>query len=97
MAGPTVNFPQDSSMRSPRPDERPLQIQITGRKVLCDTAEDRVLLMQAKRIITDPSAAEGLSLETLHVIRDTCQRYALGKAQRTIKIAIDNRTLSRPQ
>jgi hypothetical protein len=35
---------------------------------------------QAKRIITTPSAAEGASLDTLHIIRDTCQRYALGKA-----------------
>ena len=79
-------------MRSPRPDERPLQIQITGRNVLCDTAEDRVLLAQAKRIITDPSAADALSVETLNVIRDTCQRYALGKAQRAVKIALDAKT-----
>ena len=83
-------------MRSPRPDERPLQIQITGRNVLCDTADDRDLLGQAKRIITNPSAANGLSLDTLYVIRDACQRYALGKAQRALKIAIDIRTLPGP-
>jgi hypothetical protein len=84
-------------MRSPRPDERPLQIQITGRNILCDTADDRALLAQAKRIVADPSAAGGLSLESLHVIRDTCQRYALGKAQHALKIAIDIRALPGPQ
>ena len=82
-------------MRSPRPDERPLQIHITGRNVLCDTADDRDLLSQAERLITAPSAADGLSLDALSVIRDTCQRYALGKAQRAVKMAIDIRTLRR--
>lgn len=70
-------------------DDHPRQIQITGRNIRCDTAEDRQLLAQAKAIIVDPKSADGLSLERLCLIRDTCQHYALGKAQRAMKIAID--------
>jgi hypothetical protein len=84
-------------MRSPRPDERPLQIQITGRNVLCETHGDRELLAQAKAIVANASAADAISLDNLYSVRSTCQLYALGKAQRAVKIAIDTRTLPERQ
>lgn len=84
-------------MRRNRPDEHPRQIQITGRNIICDTLTDRELLAQAKAIVVNPAAADVVSLENLYAIRDTCQRYALGKAQWALKIAIDIRTLPGPQ
>lgn len=87
---------KEYNMRSRRPDEHPRQIQITGRNVICDTVSDREFLSQAKAIIDDTASAEHLSLDNLYAIRDTCQRYGLGKAQRALKIAIDVRTLPGP-
>lgn len=77
-------------------DDHPCQIQITGRNIRCDTAEDRQLFAQAKAIIVDPKSADGLSLERLCLIRDTCQQYALGKAQWAMRIAIDARSAEAP-
>ncbi|WP_428305666.1 hypothetical protein [Lacipirellula sp.] len=78
-------------------DNHPQHIQITGRHVRCDTMDDRELLAQAKAITADPFAADSLSLANLYAIRDTCQRYALGRAQRASKIAIDTRTPTGPR
>ncbi|BBO35696.1 hypothetical protein PLANPX_5308 [Lacipirellula parvula] len=84
-------------MRPMQRNDHPRRIQITGRNVLCDTFDDRELLAQAKAVVLNPATADTLSLENLYVIRDACQRYALGKAQRALKIAIDIRTLPGPQ
>ncbi|WP_152100137.1 hypothetical protein [Lacipirellula parvula] len=78
-------------------DNHPRHIQITGRHIRCDTIDDRELLAQAKSIAEDPSAAAGISLANLYAIRDTCQRYALGRAQRASKIAIDTRSPTGPR
>lgn len=72
-------------------DDHPRQIPITGRSICCDTAEDRQLLAHAKAVIVDPKSADRLPLERLHLIRNACQRYALGKAQWAMKMAIDAR------
>jgi hypothetical protein len=83
-------------MRPFRRDEQPLQIQITGRNIRCDTFEDRELLAQAKAVAANQASSDYLSLEHLYLIRAACQRYALGKAQRALKIAIDARTIPGP-
>lgn len=70
-------------------DNHPRQIQIAGRNVRCDSMEDRGLLVAAKAITEDPTTASGIQLERLYVIRDACQRYSVGKAQRLVKLAID--------
>ncbi len=74
----------------------PREILIAGRTIRCDSVEDRALLGQAKTITEDPSAAVGIKLDRLYLIRDACQRYSVGKAQRLVKMAIDRLERSAP-
>jgi hypothetical protein len=78
-------------------DNHPRQIQIAGRNIRCASADDRNLLVQANNISKDPTAAIGISLDRLYVIRDACQRYSVGKAQRLVKMAIDRLERQQPR
>ena len=69
--------------------EHPRQLQIAGRNIQCDTADDRTLLMQAGSIEVDPSVAATLSVGRLQLIKDACQRYSVGKHQRLVNQAIE--------
>ena len=69
----------------------PLQIQITGRNVVCETPDDRLLLVHAKSICARPEVGEHFSDAKLQQIKLACQRYSLGKAQRIVKLALDSR------
>jgi hypothetical protein len=68
--------------------EHPRQIQIAGRRIQCETADDRTLLMQARSIEVDSSSAARISEIQLYLIKDACQRYSLGKHQRIVNNAI---------
>lgn len=68
--------------------EHPRQIQIAGRRIQCETADDRTLLMQARSIEADPSSAASISEIQLYLIKDACQRHFLGKHQRIVNNAI---------
>ena len=68
--------------------KHPREIKITGRRIFCDSAEDCDLLTQARSIADEPAVAEGLSVGRLHLIKDACQRYSLGKHQRLVNNAI---------
>ena len=69
--------------------KHPKEIKITGRRIFCDSADDCDLLTQARSITDEPAVADGLSVGRLHLIKDACQRYSLGKHQRLVKKAID--------
>ena len=69
--------------------KHPKEIKITGRRIFCDAADDCDLLAQARSIADEPAVADGLSVGRLHLIKDACQRYSLGKHQRLVKKAID--------
>ncbi|MBL9161673.1 MAG: hypothetical protein JNL18_02905 [Planctomycetaceae bacterium] len=77
-------------------DKNSRQIQIAGRNIRCDSEEDRALLSAAKAITEDPSTAGGIKLDRLYVLRDACQRYSVGKAQRLVKMAIDRLERQQP-
>lgn len=66
----------------------PREIRIAGRSILCESAEDRELLHDAKTIEICPADAVGFSVGRLHLIREACQRYSLGKHQRLANLAI---------
>jgi hypothetical protein len=68
--------------------KHPREIKITGRRIFCDSAEDCDLLTQARSIADEPAVADGLSVGRLHLIKDACQRYSLGKYQRLVNNAI---------
>jgi hypothetical protein len=69
-------------------DNHPRHIQIAGRTIRCNSVEDRALLLQAKSIESDPAAADAMGIGRLHSIKDACQRYSAGKAQRLVNLAI---------
>ncbi len=75
-------------------DNHSRQIRLAGRNIRCDSTDDRELLAQAKAISENSTAANGVGLARLYAIRDACQRYSVGKAQRPVKMAIDR--LERP-
>lgn len=68
-----------------------MQIQITGRNVVCGTPDDRLLLVHAKSFCERAQVSEHFSDAKLQQIKLACQRYSLGKAQRIVKLALDNR------
>jgi len=68
--------------------KHPREIKITGRRIFCDSAEDCALLTQARSIADEPSFGDGLTVGRLHLIKDACQRYSLGKYQRLVNKAI---------
>jgi hypothetical protein len=69
-------------------ESKPREIKITGRRIFCDSADDCELLTQARSIGDAPAVADGLSVGRLHLIKDACQRYSLGKHQRLVNKAI---------
>jgi hypothetical protein len=69
-------------------ESKPREIKIAGRRIFCDSAEDCDLLTQAKSIGDELAVADGLSVGRLHLIKDACQRYSLGKHQRLVNKAI---------
>ena len=75
-------------MHEPPPPYHIAKIIIDGRKVECITAEERRVLLEAKAIGDDESAAKYLSIGRLMLIKDACQRYSLAKYQRLVKLAI---------
>ena len=76
-------------MNEPPPEYHVAKIIIDGRAVACSTAEVRRLLLEAKAIGEDPTAAQHISIGRLMLIKDACQRHSLGKHQRLVKMAID--------
>ena len=71
----------------------PLQIQITGRNVVCATVEDRLLLVHAKSICERPEVGERFTDSKLQQIKHACQRYSLGKAQRQVKLVLEKKRI----
>lgn len=69
-------------------DLQPRLIHLANRKVTCDSAEDRALLNEAKALEENPATGVDLSIGRLHLIKDACQRYSLGKHQRLVSQAI---------
>lgn len=67
----------------------PLQIFLAGRNIICNSAEDRELLSDAKALEISPADAVNLTVGRLYLIRDACQRYSLGKRQRLTNRAIE--------
>ena len=72
-----------------KPD--PLQIQITGRNIVCESADDRLLLVHAKSICENPAVGVHFSDAKLQQIKNACERYSLGRAQRVVKLALDRK------
>lgn len=70
-------------------ENHPRQIHIAGRTVRCDSTDDRALLGQAKSIEIDSAFAATLTIGRLHLVKDACQKYSLGKHQRLVKLAIE--------
>ena len=70
-------------------ENHPRQIQIAGRTVRCDSTDDGALLVQAKSVEINPAFAATLTIGRLHLIKDACQKYSLGKHQRLLKLAIE--------
>ncbi|WP_428304835.1 hypothetical protein [Lacipirellula sp.] len=66
----------------------PRQIFLAGRNIVCESAEDLKLLKEAQALEIDPATVLQLSIGRLHLIKDVCQRYSLGKYQRLASQAI---------
>ena len=69
----------------------PLQIKITGRNVVCESSDDRLLLVHAKSICAQPEVGEHFTDAKLQQIKLARQRYSLGKVQRSVKLVLDKR------
>jgi len=69
--------------------EFPYNANVGDRIIPCRSIEDRRLLQEAGAIAADPTAADLMSIGRLHLIKDACQLYSLGKHQRLVKMAID--------
>ena len=65
------------------------KIIIDGRTIECSSVEVRRLLLDAKAIGDDETAAQHLSIGRLMLIKDACQLHSLGRHQRLVKKAID--------
>ncbi|MBA4107956.1 MAG: hypothetical protein C0485_19665 [Pirellula sp.] len=76
-------------MHEPPPKFHVAKIVIDGRTIECSTAEVRRLLLEAKAIGEDPTAAKHLPIGQLMLIKDACQLHNLGRHQRLVKKAID--------
>jgi hypothetical protein len=70
-------------------NSHPREIRIAGRNIRCDSAEDCQLLQEAKTFEICPADATSFSVGRLHLIRDACQRYSLGKHQRLANLAME--------
>ena len=73
------------------------KIIIDGRTIECSTGEVRRLLLEAKAIGDDETAAQHLSIGRLMLIKDACQLHNLGRHQRLVKKAIDRLNASGPR
>lgn len=73
-------------------EPEPLQIHVHGISVRCETPEDRRLLADANTIIEKPSLVQKYSADRLRDIKNVCQKYSLGRAQRLIHLAIEDRS-----
>jgi hypothetical protein len=71
-------------------NNHPRQILLSGRSIFCESSEDRTLLMEAKALSETPASALDFTVGRLQLIKDACQHYSLGAAQRVVKRAIDN-------
>jgi hypothetical protein len=69
-------------------NNHPRQIIVAGRPVVCESVEDRQLLQEAKLVEVSPADVLDFSVGRLHLIKDACQRYSLGKHQRLVSQAI---------
>ncbi len=78
-------------MPTPSPRVQIPEIRIGGYSIVCDSDEERQLLLDANRIADDESAAMYFSIGRLMLIKDACQLHSLGKLQRLVKQAIDRR------
>jgi hypothetical protein len=67
----------------------PRQIYLAGRNIVCESAEDLKLLREAQALEIDPATVLQHSIGRLHLIKEACQRYSLGKYQRLASQAID--------
>ena len=65
------------------------KIIIDGRTIECSSAEVRRLLLEAKAIGDDETAAQHFSIGRLMLMKDACQLHCLGRHQRLVKNAID--------
>ena len=63
---------------------------IAGRKTWCESEDDFDLLTQAVEIEKNPESVLKLTTGRLHLMKDACQRYSLGKYQRLVNLAIEN-------
>ena len=70
-------------------DHHPRLIQLGDRKITCDSAEDLILLKEAKILEDEPARAPEFTIGRLHLIKEACQRYSLGKHQRLTNLAIN--------
>lgn len=71
------------------PNDLPYKAQIGERIIACRSFEDRRLLLEANAIVEDTAAADHMSFSRLHLVKDACQLYSLGRHQRLVKMAID--------
>jgi hypothetical protein len=78
-----------SGMHEPPPQFHVAKIHVDGRTIECSSAEIRQLLLEAKTIGDDESAAKHYSVGRLMLIKDACQLHCLGRHQRLVKRAID--------
>ena len=67
----------------------PRQISLGDRSIVCESAEDLKLLKEALALETDPKSVLQHSIGRLHLIKEACQRYSLGKYQRLASQAIN--------
>lgn len=77
-------------------DNHPRLFYIAGRKIWCESEEDRHLLAQAVQLEKNPESVLKLSIGRLQLMKDACQRYSLGKYQRLVRRAIEGGGPSAP-
>jgi len=64
-------------------------IHFDGREILCDSADDLVLLREAKILEEFPERVLGLEVGRLQMIEAACRKYFLRSHQRIVHQAID--------
>ena len=62
---------------------------IDGREILCESAENLVLLREAKILEEFPERVLGLTVGRLQMIEAACRKYSLSAHQRIVHQAID--------
>jgi hypothetical protein len=70
-------------------DSQPRLIHLAGRIVYCDSAEDLILLKEARILEKHPASILNFTVGRLQLIREACQRYSLEKHQRLVNLAIE--------